>query len=120
MIVLGECEICGRDAEKHHIVFKSQGGLDFELNYKKLCFEHHKGNDGPHNCRKTDLKYKIELQRKLQDLLTKKYYTEEEIRELIDLNKKQADKIFKRFMLYSEGYDKDEIIRRLMGGRLYE
>lgn len=117
---MGECEICGRSAEKHHIVFKSQGGLDFDLNYKELCFEDHKGNKGPHNCRKVDLKYKVELQRKLESLLDKEYYTEDEVRKLLGLNKKQADMIFKRFKVYSEGYKKDEIIRRLMGGRNYE
>lgn len=114
-----ECEVCGREAEKHHIVFRSQGGLDFELNYKMLCFEHHKGNEGPHSCRKTDLKYKVELQKKLQELLDKKFYSEEEVRSILGINKKQADKIFRRFRIYSEGYDKNEIIMRLMGGRLY-
>lgn len=29
--------------EKHNIVFKSQGGIDFELNYKYLYSEDHRG-----------------------------------------------------------------------------
>jgi hypothetical protein len=116
---MGECEVCGRPAERHHIVFKSQGGLDFELNFKDLCFEHHKGNKSPHCCRKIDLKYKVELERKLEKLLDKEFYTEDEIRQLLGLKKKQADKIFRRFRIYPEGYSRDEILRRLMGGRLY-
>lgn len=115
-----DCEICGRAAEKHHIIFKSQGGLDFPLNFKYLCFEDHKGNKGPHCCRKTDLSYKVELQRKLEVLLNKKYYTENEIRKLIGLNKKQADMIFRKFKIYPEGFSRNEILMRLMGGRLYE
>lgn len=116
---MGECEVCGRNAERHHIVFKSQGGLDFELNFKYLCFEHHKGNKSPHCCREIDLKYKVELERKLKKLLDKEFYTEDEIRQLLGLKKKQADKIFRRFRIYPEGYSRDEILRRLMGGRLY-
>ena len=44
------------------VIFKSQGGLDFELNYKRLTPEQHRGDLGPHKCRKTDLRYKRELQ----------------------------------------------------------
>lgn len=65
--------------EKHHIVFKSQMGLDYELNYKYLTSEAHRGNDGPHRCRETDLMYKRELQRKLENLLTDEFYTEKEL-----------------------------------------
>ncbi len=31
------CEICGDYADVHHIVHRSEGGLDFKLNYKYLC-----------------------------------------------------------------------------------
>lgn len=116
---MGECEVCGRPAERHHIIFRSQGGLDFELNFKDLCFEHHKGNKSPHCCRKIDIKYKVELQQKLENLLDKEFYTEDEIRKLLGIKKKQADMIFRKLRIYPEGYFKDEIIRRLMGGRLY-
>lgn len=47
--------------EKHHIVFKSQMGLDFELNYKYLTSEDHRGNEGPHKNREKNLEYKREL-----------------------------------------------------------
>ncbi len=40
------------------VIFKSQGGLDFELNYKRLTPEQHRGSKGPHRCRATDLRYK--------------------------------------------------------------
>lgn len=114
------CEVCGNpNVERHHIIFRSQLGLDFPLNYKYLCFEHHKGNKSPHCCREIDLKYKVELERKLKKLLDKEFYTEDEIRQLLGLKKKQADKIFRRFRIYPEGYSRDEILRRLMGGRLY-
>lgn len=40
--------------EKHHIVFKSQGGLDFDLNYKYLDSNSHRGNLGPHKNKETE------------------------------------------------------------------
>ena len=36
---------------KHHIVFRSQGGLDFDLNMIELTQEEHEGNHGPHQSR---------------------------------------------------------------------
>ena len=42
------CEICGDYADVHHIVHRSEGGLDFKLNYKYLCKKHHRSKLGPH------------------------------------------------------------------------
>lgn len=117
------CEVCGAsNPELHHIIFRSTAPYmaNIKINFKYLCPEHHRGDKSPHNCRKTDLEYKAELQEKLLELLDKKFYSEDEIREILGINKKQADKIFRRFRIYPEGYDKDEIIMRLMGGRLYD
>lgn len=105
--------------EKHHIIYKSQGGLDFPLNFKYLTTEQHKGNNGPHLCRATDRRYKKELQTALFKVLTKDYYTEGELIQAIHLKPSQAHKICKKFKLYEEGYAKGDIIRRLMGGKLY-
>lgn len=43
------CEVpgCGKPGQRHHIVFRSQGGLDIPVNYKYLCPEHHTGNESP-------------------------------------------------------------------------
>lgn len=106
--------------EKHHVwvVFKSQGGLDFELNYKYLSSEAHRGNEGPHKCRETDLIYKIELQESLEALLEKDYYNIKELVDLLGLKPRQANKAFRK-LLKPNGIDRETIIRRLMGGRLY-
>jgi hypothetical protein len=115
------CEVCGRNiVERHHIIFRSQGGLDFPLNYKYLCSEDHKGNKSPHRNKKIDLEYKQELQAKLKSILDKHYYTENELIKLLELNRTQAHKICRKFPLYKEGYKKEDIIRRLLGGRIYE
>lgn len=41
--------------EKHHIVFRSQGGCDFYYNIIELPTGLHKGRRGPHMCRETDV-----------------------------------------------------------------
>ena len=43
---------------KHHIIFRSQGGLDFDLNLAEMTLEEHAGDDGPHRNRETDLELK--------------------------------------------------------------
>lgn len=105
--------------EKHHIVFKSQGGLDFELNYKYLSSEDHRGNDGPHLNKETDLKYKRELEANLRMKLFNDYYTVEELIEILGLNSRQANKAFNKVTKYHKGMKREDITIRLMGGKLY-
>lgn len=119
-IFLNICEVCGKSGERHHIVYKSQGGFDFPLNFKYLCDEHHRGKNGPHKDREIDLQYKLELQKGLEYTLLKEYYFMDDLIVLLGLNKSQAKKLIKELRLYKEGYRKKDIIKKLMGGRLYE
>lgn len=105
--------------EKHHIVFKSAGGIDFPLNYKYLSPVDHRGDNGPHMNRKTDLRYKEELEEELRVILTELYYFESEVIQLLELDKKQADKAFRHVMVNSQGMNTEQIIFRLLGGRYY-
>jgi hypothetical protein len=91
------CEICGRIAEEHHIVFRSQASymVNVEINKKPLCLEHHKGNDGPHLNRKTDLKYKQELQKNLFKIFPKSFYTEKDIQEVLNISETETRAIIK-------------------------
>jgi hypothetical protein len=116
---LFRCEICGKQADKHHIVYRCQGGVDFPLNFKYLCSEHHRGKNGPHKNRKLDLEYKLQMQKNLDELLVKDYYTLDELSELIGVNKGMLKKLFKEYRLYKEGYRKSDIIYRLMGKKRY-
>ncbi len=113
------CEICNNKADIHHIVHRSEGGLDIAINYKYLCEEHHRGKDGPHNCLETDLKYKIELQNKLYKLLPKAFYPFKDLLHLLNLSTNTLKKITKELKLYKEGYKKEEVILFLMGGKSY-
>lgn len=113
------CNICKKDADIHHIVHRSEGGLDFELNYKYLCPYHHRGKKGPHKDKFVDLKYKLEMQQKLELILTKDYYTLDEIHTLLHIKKNQLKKLSKNLKLYKEGYLKKDIIFELMGRKIY-
>lgn len=101
------------------IIFKSQGGLDFELNYKYLSSEEHRGDLGPHKCKETDLMYKIELQEKLEKLLDREYYNIRELRVLLGLREKQANRAFRK-LLKANGIARDDVIYRLLGNRYYK
>lgn len=114
-----KCEICGREADIHHIIHRNEGGLDFPLNYKYLCPEHHRGKMGPHRNEKVDIEYKLELKEKLSKLLIKDFYTMEELIQVLNLNKTKAKKFFKGLRLYKEGYKKEDIIFTLMGKKEY-
>ena len=113
------CEICNEKADIHHIIHRSEGGFDIEINYKYLCPKHHRGKDGPHRCLETDIKYKIELQDKLYNILEKEYYTARELGAILNIPSNTLKRITKNIKLYQEGYKKDDIILTLMGNKLY-
>ena len=118
-MTLYHCEICGATADIHHIIHKHEGGYDIKLNYKYLCNYHHRGKNGPHYCIETDIRYKLELQKKLFKLLTKEFYTAKELHILLEIRNSSLKKLIKNLKLYKEGYYKEDIIRNLMGGKLY-
>ena len=101
------------------MIFKSQLGLDFELNFKYLTPLEHRGDSGPHKCKETDLKYKIELQERLEKLLDREYYNIRELRILLGLKEKQANQAFRK-LLKVNGISREDVIYRLMGNRFYK
>lgn len=113
------CEICNSPADIHHIIHRSEGGFDIELNYMYLCPTHHRGKLGPHHCREVDLRYKLDLQNKLFDLLKKEYYSFKELAVVLNVSNNMLKRITKDLKLYKEGYRKLDIIIKLMGGKLY-
>ena len=115
-----KCEICGKLADKHHIVYKSKGGIEFPLNIRYLCSEHHRGTNGPHKNRKLDLEYKLDMQRKLQEVLIKEVYPIEELVPLLNINKGMIKRLLKEYNLDDKGFRKSDIIFRLMGRKKYD
>ena len=113
------CEVCGGNGDIHHIVYRSRGGLNFELNYKYLCRIHHRGINGPHKNKIIDYEYKLEMQDKLYSTFTKKYYSINSINEILDLSISSRKKIQTELFLYKEGYKNSELIFFLMGKHHY-
>lgn len=123
---MGICRICDCEyAEEHHVVFRSQNHLIIEspINKIYLCAEHHRGDTGPHGKRgrENDIKYKLELQEKLFKEIP--YYpTEEEIKKVLKIKDKNMYKLLKTIRpVFKNGirYNKEEVIRRIMGGKIY-
>lgn len=106
---------------KHHIVFKSQGGLDFNLNYHYFNGpEDHEGSGGPHLNRKVDIILKKDLQNKLkEEFKDKPYYDIKEIARIINVTEKYLSPHFKSVPSAAGQFHRDDIIRKLMGGKLY-
>jgi len=114
------CEICGNPADKHHIVYKSQGGIEFPLNFRYLCSYHHRGNVGPHKNRRLDLEYKISMQRQLEDVLIKGFYFIEELESLLKINRGMIKRLFKEVDINNKTLKKSDIIFRIMGRKKYD
>ena len=113
------CEIYNNPTDIHLTTHRIEGGLDIEIKYKYLCNEHHRGKSGPHNSIEIDLKYKLELQKELLNLLDKNFYTIKELSNTLNFSLNVAKRITKDLHLYKEGYKKEDIILYLMGGTLY-
>ena len=115
-----KCEVCGNPADKHHIVYKSQGGIEFPLNFRYLCSQHHRGKIGPHKNRILDLEYKLDMQSKLENVLIKEVYLIEELEPLLNINKGMINRLFKECKLDDKGFKRADIIFRLMGRKKYD
>lgn len=114
------CVKCGAPGHIHHIVFRSHGGLNNELNLVNLCPMHHElGPDAPHRSRAADIELKQDLQSKYEELFEEEEYSCDEIAELIGISKKKCYEAFLKVSNFAGIYQKEDIIRRLMGGRMY-
>lgn len=117
------CTECGCNVtELHYIILRSKASYmaNIKVNFKYLCPEHHRGNAGPHHNRDKDLEYKLQLQKDMFSLFEDKdYWTDIEIKDKLKCTSSEVKKITKKLRLYKEGYDKFQLIQRLMGGMLY-
>lgn len=112
------CIVCGEPGDKHHIIHKSEGGLETPLNLINLCEEHHRGFMGPHRDPDVDMRYKLGMQNNLEALFSSKYYSAMEIRSMSQLSNSSMKKFMKTNRLHKEGYDRNDIIYFLMGGNI--
>lgn len=109
---------------KHHIVFRSQGGLDFALNLIELTQEEHEGDDGPHKNRVRDLELKKRLQNQLVELFPEGgSFNLNQISVALGRTRRYFEKHFRKVPCqWIDGeafYESEDIIRMLMGGKIY-
>ena len=104
---------------KHHIVFRSQRGLDIERNLIDLSYMDHEGKNGPHMNKEVNLKLKRDLQKEYYELFPDNEYSIEEIAILLNKSKKYIEKHFRKVPNFCGVYKRDEIIKKLMGGKFY-
>lgn len=115
------CEVCGAPGERHHIVFRSHGGLNIDVNYVYLCTWHHtQGPDAPHRNHWRDLLLKLRMQRDLENMLWAETYRAEEIAEIIGIGRRSLEKKMRRVPNEQGNYKREDIIKFLMGGKLYD
>lgn len=104
---------------KHHIVFRSQRGMDTPLNMIDLSFSQHEGNEGPHQSRESDLKLKLELQSDYYKLFKDPEYSLPDIAYMLGKTEKYTWKFFRTVPNKAGIYQREDIIRKLMGGKTY-
>lgn len=106
--------------QKHHIVFRSHGGLDIEMNYAYLCLRHHSdGKAAVHNNREFDLQLKRNIQQQYYHMFSEESYTIQEIADRIGYRRRNLEKRMKSVPARAGRYEREDIIRFLMGGKLY-
>ena len=106
---------------KHHIVYRSHGGLNINMNYLYLCPEHHNMSaNSIHRDREMDLKYKRELQERYFKVFSEDKYNIKQIARILETTTICIERSFKKVQTDPDGYiAKEDIIRKLMGGKLY-
>ena len=121
-----KCEIPGcirEGCHSHHIVFRSQGGPDIAMNLIRLCpYHHNMSPEGVHMNPALDKRLKRVLQKEYETVFEfeEKELTVELVADRIGMSKKKAEKYFSKVPKNPDGtMNREDIIRRLMGGRLY-
>lgn len=110
--------------EMHHIVYRSHGGVDHFYSKIALPAGFHKGNRGPHLNKKTDKALKEAMQKELFAAFQEfdAYDIDAILTILRPENKRSCEKI-RRQMEKTKNiageYKTEDIIRTLMGGRLF-
>ncbi|WWU66106.1 hypothetical protein QJR26_06965 [Clostridium baratii] len=120
-----KCILCGKSEyeiaiHKHHVVSRKQQPalINCELNLVDICVEcHTTGKNAIHNKGYENLKkLKRDKQVEYYGIFNKDFYTKDEVRELLDIKQEEVDKLLKH--LSPTIYEKEDIIRACMGGKL--
>lgn len=121
------CVECMKDdiwkpGQGHHIILRSHAPymVHVPINIAYLCQHHHTDSPtGIHHNKEMMLRYKQELQLKLQILFNKKYYEFKEIKQLLECSDNTVKAITKTLIRHKEGYKSSDLVLHMMGDRNY-
>lgn len=119
--MIGKCKNCGRFAQLqvHHIIHRSQAPAlkKFKPNLIKICPDCHgkiHGKDG----RNLDIKLKHKYLLNVTNLLKKEYYTEDELKDLLDMPSNDVRRLCKTLKSIEGLIYQEDLIIALMGGKI--
>lgn len=108
----------------HHVVFRSQGGVDHYYSKIKIPMGFHESDRGPHKNRETDLALKREMQKELFDAFSEAdtYDIDSILLILQPENERSGAKLRRQLEKTKNNageYKAEDIVRTLMGRKLY-
>jgi len=116
------CYLCHEQlgTETHHIILKSIcKPLEFcEKNTRELCHGCHNFIHKDRRGYKKLKDLKMEFQNDLEIRFDSRYLTREEIKEVLKIKDKPLDRLLKPLVLKKGMYEREDIIRACMGGKI--
>jgi len=105
----------------HEIIYKSQATYmrNIKANQIELCLKHHTGSPtGIHFNNEMKQRWRNNLQLKYYEMFDNEFYNMGDIRDKLECSLVEVASIVKKIPYHCEGYYKEELILRLMGGAL--
>lgn len=117
-----ECNMCQEQIgqETHHIILRKECKPleSCEINKVRLC---NKCHNYLHHDRRGYIKIrelKMKFQNKLEMIFDRNYFTREEIKHALEIKDKPLDRLLKPLVLKKGMYEREDIIRACMGGKI--
>ncbi|UBK85097.1 hypothetical protein KLF40_08765 [Clostridium perfringens] len=119
-----KCKICGStvNLQKHHVISRKQQPalIKCEMNLVDLCvYCHTSGPRAVHGNGFNELKkMRLEKQREYFEIFNEEKYSKEVIKDILGINQNDVDKLLRPLKMSNGLYEREDIIRQCMGGKL--
>lgn len=118
------CKFCGstENIQAHHVVSRKQQPalINCKHNLVDLCANCHVA--APYAVHKNGFeklkKLKLEKQREYYELFVEEFYSKEIIKDILEIKQKEVDMLLKLVTPRNGLYEKEDIIRACMGGKI--
>lgn len=121
------CKICGKTEnqiaiQSHHVVSRKQQPalINCKLNQVWLCVNcHTAGPKAVHNGGFEELKkLRLEKQREYYKIFNEDFYSKKVIKDILEIKQNEVDRLLKTVPNENGLYEKEDVIRACMGGKL--